>query len=541
MEETAPAKPILINILVVDDRPENRRALKAILSAPDYHLVEASSGPEALLRLLEDEFAVLLIDVVMPQMNGFELAEAIKQRERTAAVPIVFLSAEAADVDLIYKGYRAGAVDYLVKPLVPEMVRAKVAVFAELFRQRKRIEEQARLLIDGERAKTRLQLVELQLAGERRYRQLADAVPDIIWTAGADGVVDYLNRQWSEYTGLTLEQTGGTWAGTLHPHDVHRCDEAWREAIGSGHGCQMEVRLRGADGLYRWHLGRAVPERSASGEIVSWLGTFTNIEDQKRAQAEREYLYQEAVGAIRARDDFVSVASHELRTPLTALQMQVEMLLPIAGSRRLALTPEQVKAKAEMAARQIQRLNRLIGELMDVSRLTAGRLKLEREPLDLSALVRDVAVRLADEAAKAHTAISVRGPSPVIGEWDRLRLEQVVTNLMTNALKFGAGSPVEVTVSEQGSAARIVVSDQGIGIAPQDVERIFDRYEQAISTRTYGGLGLGLYIVRQLVEAHGGSVSVESHPGTGSAFMVELPTATATSTSSSTSVDDARA
>ena len=170
--ETASAA-IPVQILVVDDHPENRTALRAILSSRDYRIVEASSGAEALRRLLDEEFAVLLIDVVMPEMNGFELAAAIKERERTAAIPILFLTAQATDVDLVYRGYRVGAVDYLVKPLVPEMVRAKVAVFAELFRQRKRIEQQAALLLEAERNENEFRLIELQLASERRYRTLA--------------------------------------------------------------------------------------------------------------------------------------------------------------------------------------------------------------------------------------------------------------------------------------------------------------------------------------------------------------------------------
>jgi PAS domain S-box-containing protein len=628
-------------ILVVDDQPNNRLALQAILSSPEYRVLEAASGRDALRILLHEEVAVVLTDVVMPEMSGFELAAAIKERARTAGIPIIFLTAEATDLDLIYKGYRVGAVDYMTKPLVPEIVRAKVAVFAEVYRQRKRIEAQAELLVEAERREHQHRLTELQLASERRYRTLAEAVPHIVWTTRPDGSIDYFNQRWFEYTGVSAEQAAGSWEGSVHPGDVSACTAAWREALRTSQMFQAECRLRrSSDGTHRWHLGRGIPERGPSGQIVSWLGTFTDIDDQKQAQAvlaefkatldavidavmifdpedwrflyanhgasvllgyrgdellrmrpvdfmaehddrqlrqllaplregrsdavtietkfrrrdtrmipvevslqkigpdrgrivaiarditerkraqlERELLYREAVEAIGARDEFLSVASHELRNPLTSLKLQIEMLL----APELVLPAEQLKAKLEIVARQVDRMTMLVSELMDVSRITAGRLRLETEELDLSALVRDVITRHAADATKARCTVDLRASGPVIGRWDRMRLEQVTTNLLTNAFKFGAGKPIELTVEQDGPMGRLVVADHGIGIAADDLERIFHRYEQARSTPQRSGLGLGLYIVRQLVEAHGGAIHVESQPGAGSTFTVELP------------------
>ncbi len=649
--ETAPA-PIPVRILVVDDSPENRTALRAILSSRDYRIVEAGSGAEALLRLLEEDFAVLLIDVVMPDMSGFELAAAIKERERTAAVPILFLTGQATDVDLVDKGYRIGAVDYLIKPLVPEMVRAKIAVFAQLFREKKRNEQQTVLLLEAERNENEFRLTKLQLASERRYRTLAQAVPHIVWTARPDGAVDYFNQHWFEYTGRSVEQAAGSWLGILHADDLGRCRTEWENAIRSGEMFQAECRLRRAsDGAFRWHLCRAVPERSPTGQILSWVGTFTDIEDQKRAQAsqaefkgtldaepdaviifeprnwrisyvnpgasvllgyskdellrmapadfmaehddigfrevlgpllegsqphilletkfrrrdplavpidvsvqlirigadcivsiardvterkrtqlERELLYRDAVDAVRARDEFLSVASHELRTPLSTLLLQIQMLLqPLRRSPQAVLSREQMKPKLEMAEKQIKRLTRLIEELMDVTRITAGRLRLELEEIDLAAVVRDVVGRLGEEAVRTHSSIEVSAVTPVVGIWDPIRVEQVVTNLLTNAFKFGGGKPIEITVEERGLIGRLVVVDHGIGIAPEDVERIFHRYEQASSARPIGGLGLGLYIARQIIEAHGGTIRVESQLGAGSTFTIDLPRAATTS------------
>jgi PAS domain S-box-containing protein len=645
LPEPAPAE-IPVQILVVDDSRENRTAVLAILSSREYRIVEAGSGADALRRLLEEEFAVLLIDVVMPEMTGFELAAAIRERERTAAVPILFLTGQATDMDLVYSGYRVGAVDYLIKPLVPEMVRAKVAVFAQLFREKRRNEQQAMRLLEAERNEHEFRLMRLQLASERRYRALAQAVPHIVWTARPDGVVDYFNQRWFEYTGRSVEQASGSWLGILHADDLERCRTCWEDAMRSGDMFEAECRLqRASDGAFRWHLCRAVPERSPSGQILSWVGTFTDIDDQKHAQAiqaefkgtldaepdavmifeprswrilyvnhgasvllgysrdellrmapadfmaadegvsfrellgpllegsqphilletkfrrsdpravpidvsvqlirisadrivliarditerkrtqlERELLYREAVAAIRARDEFLSVASHELRTPLSTLQLQIQMLLqPPRRSPQVVLSREQMQPKLEMASKQIERLTRLIEELMDVSRITAGRLRLEREQIDLAAVVRDVVGRLAEEASRTHSAIEVRAATPVVGMWDLIRMEQVITNLLNNAFKFGRGKPIEITVEERGSAGRLVVVDHGIGIAPEDVERIFQRYEQATSSHAIGGLGLGLYIARQIVEAHGGTIRVDSQRGAGSTFTIDLP------------------
>jgi signal transduction histidine kinase len=249
-----------------------------------------------------------------------------------------------------------------------------------------------------------------------------------------------------------------------------------------------------------------------------------DITERQRTQLERELLYREAVDAIRARDEFLSVASHELRTPLSALQLQIQTLLqPPRRSPQAVPSPEQIKVKLQVANRQIERLTRLIGELMDVSRITAGRLRLELEEIDLAAVVREVVLRLGEEASRAHTSVDMSAATRVVGMWDRIRMEQVVANLLTNAFKFGGGKPIEIRVEERESIGRLVVVDHGIGIAPGDVERIFQRYEQAISSRAFGGLGLGLYIARQIIEAHGGTIRVESQPGAGSTFTIDLP------------------
>jgi PAS domain S-box-containing protein len=520
-----------VSLLVVDDHRENRAAVRAILSDPSYRFVEASSGEEALRKLLSDEFAVLLVDVVMPGMNGFELVRAVKERDKSALVPVLFLSAEALDMDLVYTGYRAGAVDYLVKPLVPDMLRAKVSVLVELYRQRKRIEMQSALLVEAARRESDLRIMELQHASERKYRTLAEAVPHIVWTAGADGVINYFNQRWFEYTGITIEKARGSWDAAVHPDDLARCTAVWQKARDTGEAFAVECRLRrnqreGADGhaKYRWHLGRAVPERGSSGSTIAWLGTFTDIEDQKRAEIERGLLYEQALKATRARDEFLSVASHELRTPLSSLQLAIQMLLrQILKEGAVTLSPDHLRAKLELCARQVERLTHLVAELLDVSRIASGRLRIEPVDLDLVALARDVIARLADDAARAHAPVELRAPDVVRGRWDPSRLEQVLVNLLTNAFKFGKEHPIDIDIEVQGDAVRFSVRDYGTGVGPEDIDRIFRRYEQAESARAHGGLGMGLYIARQIVEAHGGRIRVESRPDDGATFIVQLP------------------
>jgi PAS domain S-box-containing protein len=239
---------------------------------------------------------------------------------------------------------------------------------------------------------------------------------------------------------------------------------------------------------------------------------------------ENARLYGEARAAVSARDEFLSIASHELRTPLTALRLALENMRRVAAAAEAGRPPplthvERVLATAE---RQGQRLEKLVSALLDVSRIHMGRLELDVEELDLSTVVAEAAAQLEDEAAQAGSRIEVRG-EPVTGRWDRMRLGQVVTNLLSNAVKYGSGKPVELSYGPEGGRAFLVVKDQGIGIDPSDHAHIFERFERAVSSQNYGGLGLGLFIVKRIVESHGGTIRVESTPGEGAAFRVDLP------------------
>ncbi|NTX67243.1 DUF4118 domain-containing protein [Myxococcus sp. CA051A] len=276
------------------------------------------------------------------------------------------------------------------------------------------------------------------------------------------------------------------------------------------------------------------------GHTLGVFSFFTSFSNRRYTQADLAFglelayraalsmenarLYREAQEAIRLRDEFLSIASHELKTPLTPLSLKLQALARELERHPDAIPYSVVKGYVDTGARQVKKLAELVGDLLDVSRIAAGRLALELEDVDLGALIREVVVRYEPHATRAGSTLEVEGgESGLIGRWDRLRLEQVVTNLIDNAVKYGSGKPIQLSLEQGPTRARLRVRDQGIGIAPEHLPRLFGRFERAVSERHYGGLGLGLYITRTLVEAMGGRVRVESEQGRGSTFTVDLP------------------
>jgi PAS domain S-box-containing protein len=288
-------------VLLVDDRPQNLLALAAILEPLGHELVSAGSGEEALRLLLHrDDFAAILLDVQMPRLDGFETAELIKQRERTRNIPIVFLTAISKDRQHVYRGYEVGAVDYVFKPFQPELLRSKISVLIDLHEKSEQLRQQAEQIALQE-------LAQLRQESTERYRQLADAMPQVVWTADPSGDTTYLNQRFLEYTGQRLDVKPIAWIEFVHPDEMLETLRRRKESLVTGEIFEHEYRLRGADGSYRWHLGRAVPMRHADGRIDFWIGTATDIHDQKRIEEGQRFLLEAGVELARTLDSRVGL------------------------------------------------------------------------------------------------------------------------------------------------------------------------------------------------------------------------------------------
>ena len=402
-----------VNILLVDDRPENLLALEAILEPLGQRLVRATSGPEALKCVLAGDFATILLDVQMPDMNGFEVAEIIKSRERSRTIPIIFLSAINKEEAYVFKGYSMGAVDYVFKPFNPDVLRMKVAVFVDLFIKQREVQRQAELLRDAEKRE------------------------------------------------LELE---------------HRTSMLEAEARSAAKLTQMN------DELHR-----------------------------------RQVALEQAMGA---RNRFYASMSHELRTPINAVIGYSTLMLdgiygPLNAKQREGL---------QRTLKAARHLLELVNDVLDLSKIEAGKIELSVQPVMFPALIEDlfVTVRpLADEYGSMLTLEMQSEPFNIIS--DPRRVRQIMINLLSNAIKFGEGKPICVRCKQnEAGGVEIEVIDQGVGIAEEDIPRIFEEFVQ-VSESKQPGTGLGLPISRRLAQLLDGSLTVCSTPGQGSTFRLTLP------------------
>ncbi|MBP5119943.1 hybrid sensor histidine kinase/response regulator [Pseudomonas protegens] len=390
---------IQAKLLIVDDLPENLLALEALIKREDRTVYKALSADEALSLLLQHEFAMAILDVQMPGMNGFELAELMRGTEKTKNIPIVFVSAAGRELNYAFKGYESGAVDFLHKPLDIHAVKSKVNVFVDLYRQSKAMKQQVEALEQSRR--------------------------------------------------------------------------------------EQEALLQ-------------------------------------KLQATQNELEQ----AVRMRDDFMSIVAHEVRTPLNGLILETQLRkMHLARENAAAFSLDKMHAMVDRDERQIKSLIRLIEDMLDISRIRTGKLSIRPSRFDLAQLVRGLVENFAPQVEAAQSSLSLQAEQPLEGNWDEFRIEQVVSNLLTNALRYGAKSPIEVRVYAQDGEARVEVRDHGIGISEDNQKRIFQQFERVSANHVAAGLGLGLFISEQIVTAHGGAISVESRIGEGALFRVSLPLA----------------
>ncbi|MEO6678503.1 MAG: hybrid sensor histidine kinase/response regulator [Pseudomonas sp.] len=388
---------IQAKLLIVDDLPENLLALEALIKREDRTVYKALSADEALSLLLQHEFAMAILDVQMPGMNGFELAELMRGTEKTKNIPIVFVSAAGRELNYAFKGYESGAVDFLHKPLDIHAVKSKVNVFVDLYRQSKAMKQQVEALEQSRR--------------------------------------------------------------------------------------EQEVLL-------------------------------------KKLQTTQNELEQ----AVRMRDDFMSIVAHEVRTPLNGLILETQLRkMHLARDNAAAFTLDKMHAMVERDERQIKSLIRLIEDMLDVSRIRTGKLSIRPSRFDLVKLVANLLQNFAPQFDAAESTVTFTADAPVEGPWDEFRIEQVISNLLTNALRYGGKGPIDVRVYSHGGQARVEVQDRGIGISEENQKRIFQQFERVSAKTVVAGLGLGLFISEQIVAAHGGSIVVESRINEGALFRVCLP------------------
>ena len=507
------------SILLVDDQPANLLALAAVLEPLGQDVVHASSGEDALRHLLHRDFAVVLLDVQMQGLDGFATAQLIRGRERSRHTPIIFLTAfESAEFSAT-KAYSLGAVDYLLKPLVPEILRGKVAGFVELFQKTEEIKRQGEML-----RRMQQKVFERQLAtealrrSEEHFRAMADSAPVLLWLADQQGQATFFSKPWLEFTGRPAEQElGEGWTAGVHPDDREACVQAHRSGLWAHEPFRVEYRLRRADGVYRWVLDIGVPRFNPDGGFAGYIGSAVDITERRCAE---EGLRK----AARDKDRYLVTLAHELRNPLSPILTSLGLLeqaAPTGPARDQAL---------QRIRRQVRHLARLVDDLLDVSRITLGKVPLRAERVDLARLVRLTAEDRRPALEQSGLSLVVESPeTPVWVRGDETRLVQVVDNLLDNAVKFtDRGGRVDIQLNVDGRAGEAVVQvrDTGIGLGPEIREHLFDVFSQEDRSldRTRGGLGLGLAVVKGLVERHGGRVLAESAgTGQGTVFTIRLP------------------
>ena len=352
---------------------------------------------------------------------------------------------------------------------------------------------------------------------DARFRNMADVSPVLLWMSRSDGLCTFFNQTWLAFTGRTMEEEWGVgWAENVHFEDLEACLETYRAAFNKRQVFEMEYRLRRKDGAYRWILDRGTPRYAPDGQFAGYIGSCVDI-------TERRDLESDLRAAIEARDDFLSVASHELGTPLTALKLHVDQLQRTIGQAGNGPAgTRSLERRVGSIAHEVQRLGDLVETLLDSTRLAVGAWRPKMERIDLAQLVERLVGELAPVAEAAGCAVKLRSRAGLLGNWDRGSLEQTFTNVLGNAFKFGAGAPIEIDLDGDGASAIARIRDHGVGLPAEQHELIFQRFGRAPHTRGYGGLGLGLWIARQFLEAMGGTICVKSTAGAGATFEISL-------------------
>lgn len=481
-------------ILIVDDKPENIYSLKALLTLHSFPVDSALSGEEALKKILAHNYALIILDVQMPGMDGFEVAESISGYSKSKDIPIIFLTAANTDKKYITRGYSSGGVDYITKPIDPDILLLKVKTLFRLYEQSRKLNEMHDNLVVEVEYRKKAERETNEKAAE--LRSILESIPQIAFTIKSDGTLEFTNSRWLDYS-----SSPGRFPAT-HEEDKDIQEEVMK-AIASGKPLDLEVRLKKINSNeYRYHLLRLLPVHENNG-IVKWTGTFTDIEDQKQAS--------------KRKDEFLSIASHELKTPLTSIKAYVQLL------QREAKENPQFKPYVERTLTQVTKLNSLITDLLDISKIQSGKLEFNKKDFDFDAMLSG----LLEMTRQNHPdyQLEYKGAGGVTVYGDEIRLEQVITNFISNAIKYSPQQKkVIIETTSDNNNVHFSVTDFGIGIPKEEHKNLFRKFYRASGAAPhFQGMGLGLYICSEIIQRHHGTVGVESEPEKGSTFHFTIP------------------
>lgn len=481
-------------ILIIDDKPENLFSLKTILSLHSFPVDTAESGEEALKKVLKNTYALIILDVQMPGMDGFEVAEALSGYSKSKDVPIIFLSAASTEKRFITKGYTSGGIDYITKPIDPDILLLKVKTFYKLFEQTRQLNEMQDILRSEIEFRKKAQAESTAKALE--LKSILESIPQLAFTTTANGQIEYTNSQWLNYVNSPERFP------VAHPGDKS-IEQTFQKELPMSKPFELEVRIkRITDNQYRYHLMRVLPIWE-SNAIVRWVGTFTDIEDQKQA--------------IKRKDEFISIASHELKTPLTTIKAYVQLLDRM-------IQEGTSKSYVERTLFQVNRLDNLITDLLDISRIENGKMKFEKKKFRFEPMLSGILDMARQTYPDFNFEWKGKAEADVFG--DETRLEQVLVNFISNSVKYSADKKevcIETKITGENKLM-VSVKDFGIGIPKEHQPNLFKKfYRVEESSRHTQGLGIGLYICAEILQRHNCEYGVLSEPAQGTTFYFSIP------------------
>jgi len=483
-----------VNILMVDDQPGKLLSYEAILSPLGETLLKASSGREALDHLLKKDIAVVLMDVSMPDIDGFQLADMIREHPRFEQTAIIFISAvHLTDVDRM-KGYQRGAVDYISVPVIPELLRAKVNVFAELYRKTRQLERLNRELEQRVAERTE----ELR-ESESQFRSLANSIPQLAWMADPDGHVFWFNQRWYDYTGTLFDEIKGKASASLvHPDHAEDVLRKYERSIITGEPWEDTFPLRDKEGNYRWFLSRALPIRDTSGSIVRWFGTNTDITERK--QAEEAVVKSEKLAAMGR---LAGIIAHEINNPLEAISNAFYLLRDHPSLDREALY------YCKLADEELRRVAHITKQALSFYRESQQLVPVALQEV-LESVIELQSRRLQLNRVALEKKVETRG----MVQGFPVELKQVFLNLIGNAVQaMPEGGVLRVRLISSRDrvngrhGVRVSVIDTGVGIRPEHAKRIFEPF---FSTKEAKGTGLGLWISKAIIQKYEGTICFRS-------------------------------